>query len=138
MGSFAFGWCSLLKSVYFEGNAPSGDGTAFSDDNNATVYYLPGTTGWGPTFGGCPTALWSAQPLLVTPGAATIFPSIQAGSVAEREFKVFNEGSVSLSGTASVSQPFAIAAGASYTLAPGQSQTVTVSYSPTLPGTDSG
>ena len=22
------------------------------------MYYLPGTTGWGPTFGGRPTALW--------------------------------------------------------------------------------
>jgi len=25
---------------------------------NATIYYLPGTTGWGPTFGGRPTMLW--------------------------------------------------------------------------------
>jgi hypothetical protein len=31
----------------------------FDDDNNATVYYLPGITGWGTTFGGLPTALWS-------------------------------------------------------------------------------
>jgi hypothetical protein len=28
-------------------------------DDNATVYYLPGTTGWGSTFGGCPTVLWN-------------------------------------------------------------------------------
>jgi len=26
-----------------------------------TVYYLPGTTGWGPTFCGRPTALWNPQ-----------------------------------------------------------------------------
>ena len=26
-----------------------------------TAYYLPGTTGWGATFGGCPTALWMPQ-----------------------------------------------------------------------------
>jgi hypothetical protein len=25
------------------------------------VYYLPGTTGWGATFGGLPTALWRPQ-----------------------------------------------------------------------------
>ena len=31
----------------------------FSGDNNATVYYLPGTTGWGPTFGGLPAVLWN-------------------------------------------------------------------------------
>ena len=30
----------------------------FYGDNNATVYYLPGTTGWGSTFGGLPTVLW--------------------------------------------------------------------------------
>ena len=26
-----------------------------------TVYYLPGTTGWGTTFGGRPTVLWNPQ-----------------------------------------------------------------------------
>jgi hypothetical protein len=31
----------------------------FTGDTNATVYYLPGTTGWGATFGGRPTALWT-------------------------------------------------------------------------------
>jgi hypothetical protein len=35
----------------------------FSGDGNATVYYLPGTTGWGwaSTFGGLPTVLWNPQ-----------------------------------------------------------------------------
>jgi hypothetical protein len=33
----------------------------FSGDNNATVYYLPGTTDWGPTFGGLATILWNPQ-----------------------------------------------------------------------------
>ena len=28
---------------------------------NATVYYLPETTGWGSTLGGLPTALWPPQ-----------------------------------------------------------------------------
>jgi hypothetical protein len=31
----------------------------FSGDTNATVYYMPGTTGWGPTFGGLPVLLWT-------------------------------------------------------------------------------
>src|SRR5208337_2871719 len=26
----------------------------FTGDTNLTVYYLPGTTGWGSTLGGCP------------------------------------------------------------------------------------
>ena len=33
----------------------------FLDDNNAIVYFLPGSTGWGVTFGGRPTALWLPQ-----------------------------------------------------------------------------
>jgi hypothetical protein len=30
----------------------------FTGDASATLYYLPGATGWGATFGGRPTALW--------------------------------------------------------------------------------
>ena len=30
----------------------------FDDDDNATVYYLAGTTGWGRSFGGRPAVLW--------------------------------------------------------------------------------
>jgi hypothetical protein len=30
-------------------------------DNNATVYYLPGTTGWITIFDGRPTKLWNPQ-----------------------------------------------------------------------------
>jgi hypothetical protein len=40
-------------------------------DSGATVYYLPGTTGWGTEFGGRPTALWS----LPNPGILTTAPS---------------------------------------------------------------
>ena len=56
----AFWTCTNLTSVRFEGNAPSLVGSdVFAGDDNATVYYLPGTTGWGPTFGGRPTAVWT-------------------------------------------------------------------------------
>ena len=34
-----------LTSIYFQGDAPTNDSTAFYDDFNATVYYLPGTAG---------------------------------------------------------------------------------------------
>jgi hypothetical protein len=46
----------------------------FDGANNATVYYLAGTTGWGGTFGGRPTALWTpANPptLLTSPQTQT-------------------------------------------------------------------
>ena len=42
----------------FQGNAPNVGPDVFSGANNATIYYLSGTTGWEPTFGGRPTALW--------------------------------------------------------------------------------
>ena len=65
IGEYAFGDCSSLTNVFFAGNAPSVDGevgsmdtTVFAYDRSGEVYYLPGTTGWGTTFGGWPTAFW--------------------------------------------------------------------------------
>jgi hypothetical protein len=68
-------------SFYFNGNAPAlgvystggvlePDLTVFDRDPKATVYYLPGTTGWSDTLGGLPTALWlpQMQPIAKSPG----------------------------------------------------------------------
>jgi hypothetical protein len=57
----AFLFCTNLTAAYFHGNAPHQDGREFSTDPRVIVYYLPGTTGWGKTFGGAPTALWNPQ-----------------------------------------------------------------------------
>jgi hypothetical protein len=57
----AFAGCSSLTGIYFNSNAPSIDATAFNDDTNGTVYYLPGTTGWSSPFGGLPAVLATAQ-----------------------------------------------------------------------------
>jgi hypothetical protein len=64
----AFYACSNLTGVYFQGNAPSLGSDVFSGDNHATVYYLSGATGWGTTFGGRPTAMWTPvnPPTLLT------------------------------------------------------------------------
>jgi hypothetical protein len=70
----AFGDCFNLTEVLFEGNAPSifGElGTGFPDSPNATAYYLPGTTGWGPTFSGLPTALWPPSTIDTLPLSQT-------------------------------------------------------------------
>jgi hypothetical protein len=64
---WAFSYCASLTSIYLQGNAPDlGEYGVFDADNDATVYYLPGTTGWGPTFGDRPTALWP-PPTIQTP-----------------------------------------------------------------------
>jgi hypothetical protein len=67
IGDDAFAGCFSLTSVYFQGNAPSLGAFVFGGFpwsiqypmDNATAYYLPGTTGWSMNFGGIPTALWS-------------------------------------------------------------------------------
>jgi hypothetical protein len=60
LGYLAFYFCSNLTAVYFQGDPPSADEDfVFQHDDNLTIYYLPGTAGWGTTFGKRPTALWS-------------------------------------------------------------------------------
>jgi hypothetical protein len=47
---YVFLGCTKLEKIFFQGNAPSlgpPANSVFSGDTNATVYYLPGTTGWG-------------------------------------------------------------------------------------------
>ncbi len=67
IGDWAFSFCGSLAKVYFEGNAPSLGLSVFDGDNNATIYYLPGTTGWDTTFGGRPTSLLALPPSILTP-----------------------------------------------------------------------
>ena len=58
-----------LKGVYFLGRAPRFGSGILGGDSTATVYYLPGTAGWGPTFGGRPTAPWLLpNPLILKNG----------------------------------------------------------------------
>jgi hypothetical protein len=52
---------------------------AFIGANNATVYYLPGTTGWATTFGGRPTVLWDPPVIRTSPQTQTA----EVGSAAD-------------------------------------------------------
>jgi hypothetical protein len=65
IGQWAFSYCTNLTGVYFQGNAPSVGSSVFGvkmgSKSKVTVYYLPGTTGWGPTFVLRPTLLWTPQ-----------------------------------------------------------------------------
>lgn len=69
IGWGAFAYCVSLTAVFIQGNAPwfppyeqeVFDGVTSSGNTNATVYYLPGTGGWGANYGGLPTAVWKPQ-----------------------------------------------------------------------------
>jgi serine/threonine protein kinase len=61
IGTAAFVGCENLTAIYFKGNAPRLDKEVFEGSKKATIYYQPGTTGWGPEFGGRPTAPWNPQ-----------------------------------------------------------------------------
>jgi hypothetical protein len=54
---FAFANCGSLSQIYFRGNAPGQYSDTF-DGTSATLYYVPGTIGWGGTYAGLPTAPW--------------------------------------------------------------------------------
>jgi hypothetical protein len=58
IGDYAFFDCPRPMVIFFNGNAPSLGTDVFGGGTRATVYYLPGTTGWTWTFGGASTALW--------------------------------------------------------------------------------
>ena len=69
IGDGAFEYCYGLTSVYFQGNAPTAHCNVFYFDP-VTVYYLPGTTGWGTTFACVPTAPWTLPYPLVLNSAS--------------------------------------------------------------------
>ena len=54
----AFSFCSSLTGIYCKGNAPTFDSPRSFEGTYATVYYLPGTTGWGANYGWLSTAPW--------------------------------------------------------------------------------
>jgi hypothetical protein len=70
---FVFFLCANLREVNFMGDQPAflGDGV-FAGAENATVYYLPGTSGWSASFNGLPTAFWSLpHPVILNFGPQT-------------------------------------------------------------------
>jgi hypothetical protein len=72
----AFQQCFDLSGFYFQGNAPTFDPAAYPG-TSAVAYYLPWTSGWGPTlggflgYGGIPTETGSLQLIAVRAGIRT-------------------------------------------------------------------
>lgn len=70
----------------------------------------------------------------VMPASTTSFGTIAVGSTVDRSFTVQNTGTASIAGTARVGAPFTIQSGASFSLAPGATRTVTVRFAPATAG----
>jgi hypothetical protein len=60
IGDRAFYYCTSLTCVCFQGNLPSLGAYVFNL-TPATLYYLPGSTGWNTPVSGRPVVLWNAQ-----------------------------------------------------------------------------
>ena len=58
ISDYAFKNCHQLQGLYFQGQAPNVGWQVFYG-NSATVYYLPGITGWGSVFDGHTARLWN-------------------------------------------------------------------------------
>jgi hypothetical protein len=63
IGNWAFFECGNLARVYFMGNTPTLGANVFYNVLQTTVYYMPGTTNWSSTFGGCAALLWNPHTL---------------------------------------------------------------------------
>jgi len=74
----------------------------------------------------------------VTPTTTTSFGSVAVNGTVDRTFTVQSTSRASISGTASVGAPFSIVSGGSFSLQPGDSQTVTVRFRPTAVGSFAG
>ena len=85
---------------------------------------------------GRPQMVATSPVISVTP-ASQSFGTVATETTTDQTFTVQNTGGGTLTGSASVAGPFSIISGGSYSLGAGQSQTVTVSYSPTTAGTSS-
>src|SRR5439155_25950709 len=69
-------------------------------------------------------------PLLVISPTNLDFGTIIAGQTNTQSFQIVNGGGLPLNGSAATSDPFSIQSGSPYTLAPGQTGTVLVTFAP--------
>ena len=81
-----FDKCTSLRSFYFLGNAPTVR-SSFDPSVKATAYYVRGTSGWGTTLGGVPTATTPTAPtnLIGTASNVIMRPSVNTVSTGRVE-----------------------------------------------------
>jgi hypothetical protein len=68
IGFWAFHGCIRLGGIYFLGDAPPDVDAVTLDDDNVTIYYSPGTAGWGPLLDGRPVLPWQPRIQSGAPG----------------------------------------------------------------------
>jgi len=78
----------------------------------------------------------STNAVIVVSPSSQNFGSVTVGTTSDLTFTVKNSGGSTLSGTASVSTPFSVIAGGTYSLGANQSEAVTVRFSPTTVGSN--
>jgi len=81
-----FDKCTSLRSFYFLGNAPTVR-SSFDPSVKAIAYYVRGTSGWGTTLGGVPTATTATAPtnLIGTASNVIMRPSVNTVSTGRVE-----------------------------------------------------
>ena len=109
-------------------------------DGNYSGQWIPASTGsYTLTFpDGSELAVTVSSPVIGVAPESWNFGTVNANASFDRAFTVQNAGSGTLTGSASTTAPFTIVSGGSYSLSAGQSQTVTVRFSPPSEGTYSG
>jgi hypothetical protein len=66
-GDLAFFGCLGLQSMYFKGSPPHYGQECFTGAPDVVFYYRAGSSGWGDSYAGRPTALWVPPPRLHGP-----------------------------------------------------------------------
>jgi hypothetical protein len=91
IGYDAFDDCTALTGLYFQGNAPGVDSSAFTGVTlaNITAYYYSGATGWSSTWDGITTMELTPNSLQVTFGPAE---AIDAGAAWQLDGGSLNNG----------------------------------------------
>jgi hypothetical protein len=127
---------SCPSGSYHSVNAPAVS-TRITGLNASTTYFVRITAvdRSGNESGCSATASGVARgDVTVTPTSTVSFGNLRTGATADRTFTVQNTSGGTVSGSASVSAPFSIASGGSFSLAAGASHAVVVRFRPTAAG----
>jgi hypothetical protein len=127
---------SCPSGSYHSVNAPASS-TSITGLNASTTYFVRITAvDSSGNESGCSAAASGVArgDVTVTPTSTVSFGNLTTGATADRTFTVQNTSGSTVSGSASVSAPFSIVSGGSFSLAAGASHAVVVRFGPTAAG----